>query len=48
LKNDYKALIVGGGASGLMCAIELLRAKNSLSGSQILILEKKIFHTKNF
>ena len=40
MKNDYKALIVGGGASGLMCAIELLRAKNYLLGSQILILEK--------
>lgn len=40
MKNNYQALIVGGGASGLTCAIELLRAKNCLSGSDVLILEK--------
>ena len=40
MKNNYKAIIVGGGASGLMCAIDLLRDENCLLGQDILILEK--------
>ena len=31
---------MGGGASGLLCAVELLRFKNSLKGNQIAIIEK--------
>lgn len=38
--KNFKAIIVGGGASGLLCAVELLRLKNLLNGSQIAIIEK--------
>ena len=53
MKNNYKVVIVGGGASGLLCAVELLRGKNALLGSEILILEgndrvgKKLVATGN-
>lgn len=40
MKTNYKAVIVGGGASGLMCAVELLRSSNSINGSEVLIIEK--------
>ena len=40
MNNIYKVVIVGGGASGLFCALELLRSKNRILGSDILILEK--------
>ncbi len=38
--NVYEVIIVGGGASGVISAIELSRGKNSISGDKILILEK--------
>lgn len=38
--NFYEVIIVGGGASGVISAIELSRGKNSISGDNILILEK--------
>ena len=53
MKSNYKVVIVGGGASGLLCAVELLRGKNALLGSEILILEgndrvgKKLVATGN-
>lgn len=36
----YKVAIVGGGASGLFCALELLTGKNSLSADDFILLEK--------
>ena len=53
MKNNYKVVIVGGGASGLLCAVELLRGLNAISPSDLLILEgndrvgKKILSTGN-
>lgn len=38
--SNYKAVIVGGGASGLMCAVDLLRCQNHLQGKDLLIIEK--------
>ncbi|MBR1983876.1 MAG: NAD(P)/FAD-dependent oxidoreductase, partial [Clostridia bacterium] len=38
--NFYEVIIIGGGASGVISAIELSRGKNSISGDNILILEK--------
>lgn len=38
--KKYKVVIVGGGASGLACAVELTRGKNALLGSDVLILER--------
>lgn len=40
MKNNYKTVIVGGGASGLACAIELLRGDDCLFPEEVLILEK--------
>lgn len=40
MKNTFKVIIVGGGASGLFCALELLHSKNCIFGEDILILEK--------
>ena len=53
LKTNYKVIIVGGGASGLLCAVELLSGQNRLKGSDVLILEandrvgKKLVATGN-
>ena len=40
MQKHYRVIIVGGGAAGLISAVELTRGKNSFSGSDILILEK--------
>lgn len=53
MKTNYKVIIVGGGASGLLCAVELLSGQNRLKGSDVLILEandrvgKKLVATGN-
>ncbi|MBQ3596877.1 MAG: aminoacetone oxidase family FAD-binding enzyme [Clostridia bacterium] len=39
MKNQYKIAIVGGGASGMLCAVELL-LDGVFSGNDIVILEK--------
>ncbi len=39
-KKIYKAVIVGGGASGLMTAVELLSGDNALSSSDVLLVER--------
>ncbi len=50
---DYKVIIVGAGASGLLCAVELLGGENALSPSDVLLLEanervgKKLVATGN-
>ena len=36
----FKAAIVGGGASGLLCAVELLSGDNRLKGEDVVILER--------
>lgn len=36
----YDCAIVGGGASGILCAVELLSGDNKLNGDKIVILEK--------
>ncbi len=40
MKKLYKVAIVGGGASGLTCALELLSGANPLKGEDVLILER--------
>lgn len=40
MHKTYQTAIVGGGASGLMSAIELTRGENKLCGEEILLLEK--------
>ncbi len=40
MQKIYKVAIVGGGASGLMSAVELLSGKNALDGQDVIILEK--------
>ncbi len=40
MQKTYKALIIGGGASGLISAIELVSGENALDGSEVIILEK--------
>ena len=53
MKKVYHTAIVGGGAAGLMTAVDLLRGKNRLSGDDIVILErldrvgKKLISTGN-
>lgn len=53
MKNNYKVVIVGGGASGLLCAIELLRGLKAICPSDLLLLEgndrvgKKLIATGN-
>ena len=36
----YKAIVVGGGASGLISTIELLSGKNALNPSEVLLIER--------
>jgi len=51
--NNYNVIVIGGGASGLLCAIELLNGTNALLGKDVLILEgndrvaKKLVATGN-
>ncbi len=40
MNNAFKVAIVGGGASGLLCAIELLSGDNALSGNDVVVLER--------
>ncbi len=40
MQKIYKAAIIGGGASGLMCAVELLNGNGALRGSDVIILER--------
>lgn len=40
MNKIYHTAIIGGGAAGLISAVDLLRGKNKLSGDQILILER--------
>lgn len=40
MNKVYSAVIIGGGASGLFCAIELLKSDNAFDGKDILILER--------
>ena len=40
MQKIYNVAIVGGGASGLMAAVELLGGKKPLRGSDVIILEK--------
>lgn len=40
MNSTFKVAIVGGGASGLLCAVELLLGSTCLSGGDILLLER--------
>ena len=40
MRNAYKVAIIGGGASGLLCAAELLSGKTPFSGDEIIVLER--------
>lgn len=40
MNKVYSTVIIGGGASGLLCAVELLSNNNKLNGEEILILER--------
>ncbi len=40
MNKIYRAVIVGGGAAGLMSAVELLRGQNALLGEDVIILER--------
>ena len=40
MRNEYKVAIIGGGASGLLCAAELLSGKTPFSGDEIIVLER--------
>ena len=38
--NKFEVAIVGGGAAGLLCAVELLKNENAFNGKQIAIIER--------
>ena len=40
MQKIYQTVIVGGGASGLACAVELLGNESALLGENVLILER--------
>ncbi len=40
MQKTYKVVIVGGGAAGLTCAIELLSGNTTLNGNDILVIER--------
>lgn len=40
MQKSYKVAIVGGGASGLMTAVELVRGEDAFSGKDVVILER--------
>ncbi len=40
MQKLYKTIIIGGGASGLLSAVELLSGDNAFSGQDVLILER--------
>ena len=40
MQKNYNTIIVGGGASGLLSAIELVKGNNAFRGEEILILER--------
>ena len=53
MNKVYQVAIIGGGASGLLCAIELLKGNDALKGEEVIILEgndrggKKLIATGN-
>lgn len=40
MQKTFNTVIIGGGASGLMSAIELVDGKNAINGSEVIILER--------
>lgn len=40
MNKIFKVIIIGGGASGLLCATELLRKDNAFSGEDVLLIER--------
>lgn len=40
MQKIFKTAIVGGGAAGLMSAVELLNGNNALSGTEVIVLER--------
>ena len=41
MRSDYQVAIIGGGASGLLCAVELLRGKNAINGKDVVVFDGK-------
>lgn len=40
MQKQYKTIIVGGGAAGLLAGVELLKGSNAFLGEEVLILER--------
>jgi predicted flavoprotein YhiN len=40
MQKIYQVAIVGGGASGLFCAINLCSGQNAVCGKEVLVLER--------